>query len=138
MLTASDPVLDAPPAGSRLRLLAAVVSWFKWRSATLAVCLPTKAVSGWFHGAIPVVCFSHYRGIADWINGFGIGFVLRDWADVRRLRDDRAAIARTTDRCMAVRDRFSSEWNAARIHEFVKSRLAQKLRRPQQTETQPI
>lgn len=97
-------------------------------SATLAVCMPAKAASGWFHGAIPVVCFPHHRGLCEWINELGIGFVIDDWGDLRWLRDNPAAIARTTQRCIAVRDTFSNEWNATRIQKFVEDRLAHKMR----------
>jgi hypothetical protein len=95
-------------------------------SATLAVCMPAKAACGWFHGAIPVVCFPHYRGLCERINELGIGFVTDNWDDLRPLRDNRAAIAQATQRCIAVRDQFSNEWHATRIQRFVKDRLAQK------------
>jgi hypothetical protein len=95
-------------------------------SATLAVCMPTKAVCGWFHGAIPVVCFPHYRGLAEWINEFGIGFVVSGWDELRELRNNQTAIVESTRRCMAVRDIFSNEWNAARIQSFVHGCLARK------------
>jgi len=95
-------------------------------SATLAVCMPTKAVCGWFHGAIPVVCFPHYRALSEWIGEFGIGFVINCWDDLRSLRDNPAAIAQSTGYCIAVREMFSNEWNAARIHKFVESRLGEK------------
>ena len=97
-------------------------------SATLAVCMPTKAVCGWFHGAIPIVCFPHYRGLCEWINELGIGFIIDSRDDLRRLRDDRAAIAAVTKCCMAVRDRFSNEWHASRIEKFVHDLLMQKMR----------
>ncbi|MBV9312068.1 MAG: glycosyltransferase [Solirubrobacterales bacterium] len=88
-------------------------------SATLAVCLPTKAVCGWFHGAIPVVCFPHYRGIVERIDEFGIGFVVESWEELGALSDDHAAIAAASERCLAVRSRFTTERAAERIAEFV-------------------
>lgn len=90
--------------------------------------MPTKAVCGWFHGAIPVVCFPHYRGICEWINRFGIGFVVEDWEDLRSLRDNHVEIALANKSCLAVRHRFSNEWNAARVQKFVEARLAHKTR----------
>jgi len=96
-------------------------------SATLAVNMVTKAVCGWFHGAIPVVCFPHYRGLCEWINEFGIGFVIEDWDNLGWLLDNPAAISESTQRCIAVRHMFSHEWNAARIEKFVKERLAHKM-----------
>jgi hypothetical protein len=105
-------------------------------AATLAVCMPMKAVSGWFHGAIPVVCFQHYRGLSEWINEFGIGFVVADWDGLRRLSENRAAIAQATQRCVAVRETFSNEWNAGRIQKFVEDRLAQKISSFQPTANQ--
>jgi len=100
----------------------------KNESATLAVCMPAKAACGWFHGAIPVVCFPHYRGLAHWINELGIGFVVAGWDDLRGLRENSAMISKATERCIAVRHMFSNEWNASRIEKFVKDRLAHKIR----------
>ncbi len=101
-------------------------------SATLAVCMPTKAVCGWLHGAIPTVCFRHYGGLVEWIEELGIGFVLDDWQDLARVTADRAAIADATARCLTHRDRFSNESNALRIRDFVEARLASPTRqRPQ-------
>jgi hypothetical protein len=88
-------------------------------SATLAVCLPTKAVCGWLHGGIPVVCFPHYRGIVERIEEFGIGFVVDSWEEVGALASDRPAIAAATERALACRLRFSTERTAERIAEFV-------------------
>ncbi|WP_289445389.1 hypothetical protein, partial [Klebsiella pneumoniae] len=70
-------------------------------SSTLAVCLPTKAVSGWLHGGIPVVCFPHYRGVVEWIDALGIGFVIEDWGGLERVASDSASIAAATQRCLA-------------------------------------
>ncbi len=83
--------------------------------ATLAVCMPTKAVSSWLHGAIPIVTFANYRGLTERIERLGNGFVARDWADVGRLVGDRAAIERATLACVASREEFSHEHQARRI-----------------------
>jgi Glycosyl transferase 4-like domain len=88
-------------------------------SPTLAVCMPTKSVCGWLHGGVPVVCFPHYGGVVEWIDALGVGFVIERWEDLRRIAFDRAAIAAATARCLACRDRFTTEHNAARIREFV-------------------
>jgi hypothetical protein len=87
-------------------------------SATLAICMPTKAVSGWFHGAIPIVCFPHYGGLVEQVQAKGIGFVVENLADVGALAADPAAITRATQNCLAVRDQFSHEYQAARIAAF--------------------
>jgi hypothetical protein len=97
-------------------------------SATLAVCLPTKAVGGWLHGGIPVVCFPHYRGIVERIEEFEIGFVIQTWEDLRRIGSDRAAIASATERCLACRWEFTTERTAERIAEFTASMLTDRLR----------
>ncbi len=93
-------------------------------SATLAVCLPTKAVCGWLHGGIPVVCFPHYRGIVERIDAQGIGFVLESWDQLGRIGRDRIAITAATDRCLDCRLEFSTERTAERIAEFVAPLLA--------------
>ncbi|MGH2994345.1 MAG: hypothetical protein ACRDL1_12535, partial [Solirubrobacterales bacterium] len=88
-------------------------------SATLVVCLPTKAVCGWLHGGIPVVCFPHYRGVVEQIEALDIGFVIESWEDLVPIAANRRAIASATERCLACRDRFTNEWNAERIRAFV-------------------
>jgi hypothetical protein len=88
-------------------------------SATLAVCLPTKAVCGWLHGAMPVVCYPHYRGVVERIEEHRIGFVVERLADVAEVAADRQAIAAASERALACRDRFTNEHSAARIREFV-------------------
>lgn len=93
-------------------------------SATLAVCLPTKAVSGWLHGGIPVVTRPFYRGVVEWIEALDIGFLVDDWEDVRAVAADREAIAAATARCLAVRESFTNEHNAGRIRDFVAPLLA--------------
>lgn len=82
------------------------------------------------HGGIPVVCFPHYRGIVEWIDALGIGFVIEAWEDLRRLASDRAAIAAATERCLASRELFTNEHNAARIREFVDPYLVGEKARP--------
>lgn len=88
-------------------------------SATLAVCLPTKAVSGWLHGAMPVVCYPHYRGVVELVEELDSGFVVETLEDVAGVAADRAAIAAGSERALAQRDRFTNEHNAARVAEFV-------------------
>jgi hypothetical protein len=92
-------------------------------SATLAVCLPTKSVCGWLHGGIPVVCFPHYRGVIEWIDELGIGFVIESWEDLGRIAADPEAIPAATERTLGTRDRFTNEHNAERIREFVEARM---------------
>jgi hypothetical protein len=99
-------------------------------SATLAICLPTKAVCGWLHAGIPVVCFPHYQGVVEWIDALGIGFVIERWEGLAQIAADRAAIAAATSRCLASRDRFTNEHNAARIREFIDPLLAARARQP--------
>jgi hypothetical protein len=87
----------------------------------LTAVLPTKAVSGWFHGGIPVVCTAHYRGIVELIEEHGIGFVVDSPDDVGRVAADRDAIGRATARCLALRGWFSQERQAARLVRFYDS-----------------
>jgi hypothetical protein len=93
-------------------------------AATLAVCLPTKAVSGWFHGAIPVVTTAHYRGVVERIARHGIGFVAETWAALPQVIHDRAAIAQATTACLAVRQEFAQETHAGRITAWYAALLA--------------
>lgn len=88
-------------------------------SATLAVCMPTKSVCGWLHGAIPVVCFPHYRGILERIEKYEIGFVVDDIDEVGHIAADRAALAAAGERALACRDEFTTERTAERIRDFV-------------------
>jgi len=88
-------------------------------SATLAVCMPTKSICGWLHGAIPVVCFPHYRGIVERIEEFDIGFVVEDIEDVGGVVADRAAIAAAGQRALACRHEFTTERTAERVSDFV-------------------
>lgn len=87
-------------------------------AATLAVCMPTKAVCGWAHGGIPVVCFPHYGGLAEVIRELGTGFVIDRWEDLRALASNRRAIAQATAACLATRPRFTHEQQARRIEAF--------------------
>jgi hypothetical protein len=95
-------------------------------SRTLAVCMPTKAVCGWLHGGIPVVCFPNYGGIVEQIRALGIGFVADGWPGVERLVGDHHAIAAATTRVLAERDRFTNERNAERIEEFFRRLSAER------------
>jgi hypothetical protein len=91
---------------------------------TLSVCMPTKAVCGWFHGAIPVVCSRHYGGLVEQIDAHGIGFTYEGWDELGDLAGDRRAIAAATRRTLAVRRRFSNEYGARRLQRFVGSFFA--------------
>ncbi|MFO1541483.1 MAG: glycosyltransferase [Chloroflexota bacterium] len=93
-------------------------------AATLAVCLPTKAVSGWFHGAIPVVTTAHYRGITERIDRWGIGFIAASADALPTAVFDRDAVAAATAACLAVRDEFSQETVAGRIAALYRTLLA--------------
>jgi hypothetical protein len=88
---------------------------------TLAVCLPTKAVCGWFHGALPVVCSRHYGGVVEQIERHGIGFTYEDWDELADLVADRPAIAAATRRALGVRARFTNEWNARELERFMRA-----------------
>ena len=88
-------------------------------SATLAVCMPTKAVCGWLHGAVPVVCFPHYGGLVEVIRELGTGFVVERWDDLARIAADRGAIGHATAACLTHRERFTNEWQARRIAAFL-------------------
>mgnify|MGYP006928225062 CR=1 FL=1 len=93
-------------------------------SAVLEVCMPSKAVCGWLHGGIPVVCFSHYRGIVECIRECGIGFVIDDWRDIKGIAANRAALAHATKACLQQRYRFTHEWNARRVMAFFEQLIA--------------
>jgi hypothetical protein len=87
-------------------------------SATLAVCMPTKAVCGWLHGAIPIVCFPHYRGLVELVERLGIGFVVDRLDEVGAIAADRSGVQRAAAATLAVRERFTHEYQAARIAAF--------------------
>jgi hypothetical protein len=88
-------------------------------SAILAFGLTTKAVCGWLHGGIPVVCFPHYRGIVERIEELGIGFVVGSWDELGAIGSDRHAIAAATELCLVCRPEFTTERTAERIASFV-------------------
>jgi hypothetical protein len=93
-------------------------------SATLAVCLPTKAVCGWCLGGIPTVCFPHYRGIVERVEELGIGFVISEWEDLGGIAADRAGIDAATKRCLDTRDQFTNEHSADRVRDLAAPLLA--------------
>lgn len=93
-------------------------------AAVLEVCMPSKAICGWINGGIPVVCPEQYHGVTELIDELGIGFAVKDLGDVRPIAEDRNAIARATEACLAERYRFTHEWNAPRIIGFFEDLLA--------------
>ena len=93
-------------------------------AATLAVCMPTKAVCGWLHGAIPVVCFPHYRGLVELIETLGIGFVVDRLDEVGAIAADRSGLERATAAALAARERFTHEYQAGRIAAFYDALLS--------------
>jgi hypothetical protein len=60
------------------------------------------------------------------IEEHGVGFVADGWDDVAALVGRRDAIAEATSRTLAVRERFSNEWNAVRIETFFRTLLARR------------
>jgi glycosyltransferase involved in cell wall biosynthesis len=88
---------------------------------TLRVCLPTKAVCGWFHGAIPVVCTHHYGGVVELIEEHGIGFTVDTVDDVAAVAADRRASEQATAAVAAVRDWFTNERQAVRVEAFYRA-----------------
>jgi hypothetical protein len=102
----------------------------EWRNAseqdfaTLAVCLPTKAVASWLHAGMPTVSFGKYRGVAERVEDHGIGFLARSWDEVGEAAADRSAIEAATRRALDVRETFTCEHNAERISRFVAPCLA--------------
>ena len=87
-------------------------------SQTLAVCMPTKAVSGWLHGQIPVVTLPHYRGLVERIERLGIGFVVGDWQELSSLVGAWDRIASATAACAEHRAEFTHEHQVGRIARF--------------------
>lgn len=85
---------------------------------TLAVCMPTKAVCGWLYGGIPVVCFSHYRGLVEQIDTHDIGFTIKELAETQQLLAQWPRIQQSTQRCLAYRQYFTNEHSAERIAAF--------------------
>lgn len=94
-------------------------------SVLLETSMPAKAVSGWLSGGIPTVCFSHYKGIIEQVQEFGIGFVAESWDDIARITQDREAIDQATKACLAHRHRFTTEWSAERVATFYERLLTQ-------------
>lgn len=84
-------------------------------SATLAVVMPAKTASAWAQGAIPVVVPRPYRGVVEWIDAYGLGFVIDRVDDLAAIVADRAAIDRATAACLAERHRFTHEAAAAQV-----------------------
>ncbi len=93
----------------------------KNEGAILRMCLPTKAVSGWFHGGIPLVCFPHYGGILEYLLPKGLGFVVDELSEVARI--PRAEIEQVRQRTHRAREFFSHEVHAARVIEFYRRLL---------------
>lgn len=87
-------------------------------SRTLEVCMPTKAVCGWLLGGIPVVCTPHYRGLVEWIDGYGMGFVIPDVDAIGSLIARRDDIHRATRACLEHRHLLTHETQALRISRF--------------------
>lgn len=83
--------------------------------ATLAVVMPAKTASAWAHGALPVVVPRPFRGVVEWIEEYGLGFVVDDWSQLAEIARDRAAIDRATAACLAQRHRFTHEAAAEQI-----------------------
>ena len=92
---------------------------------TLSVCMPTKAVCGWLLGGIPVVCNSRYRGVVEWIEAWGIGFVVDSIEEVGTLKNRREDIRRATRATLEQRHRFTHETQAARLHQYYRSLLVE-------------
>ena len=87
-------------------------------SRTMAVCMPMKAVCGWLLGGIPVVCTPHYRGLREWIDGYGMGFVIPDVDAIGSLIGRGDDIHRATRACLEHRHLLTHETQALRISRF--------------------
>lgn len=83
--------------------------------ATLAVVMPAKAASAWAQGAIPVVVSRTLRGVVEWIDAYGLGFVIDQVEDLATIAADRPTIDRATAACVAQRHRFTHEAAAAQV-----------------------
>ena len=77
--------------------------------ATLEIVMPMKAAAAWAQGAIPVVTPSAYRGVVEWIDAYGLGFVADALDDLVAVARDRAALDRATAACLAHRTEFTHE-----------------------------
>ena len=84
-------------------------------SRTLAMCMPTKAVCAWLLGGIPIVCYPHYHGLIEWINDYGMGFVVSNLEEVGTLSTQRNAIHTATRACLEHRHLLTHETQASRI-----------------------
>ena len=71
-----------------------------------------------------MVCTTYYEGIVELIEEHGIGFAVESIDDVWRVAADRDAIERATAACLAIRDRFSHEHQAARLEPFYRAAVA--------------
>ena len=85
--------------------------------------MPTKAVCGWLLGGIPVVCTPHYRGLVEWIDGYGMGFVISGVDDIGGLLGRRDDIRRATRSCLEHRHLLTHETQALRISRFYSALL---------------
>lgn len=94
-------------------------------STVLETCMPSKAVCGWVNGGIPVVCFAQYRGVAEFIQEFGMGFLVQRWEDLEAIAADKGAIDRATEACLRERYRFTHEWHAPRVIAFFEQLISQ-------------
>lgn len=93
--------------------------------ATLAVVMPSKAAAAWVHG-LPVVTPREYRGVVEWIDDLGIGFVVDSFDDLEAIRRDRAAIERATEACLRHRASFTHEASARRVAELYRDLVARR------------
>jgi Glycosyl transferase 4-like domain len=87
--------------------------------ATQELGMPSKSVSAWLHAGAPTISFARCQGIIERVDDLGVGFLVDSWDEVGRIAADREAIAAATERCLATRDLFTTEHNAARIAALV-------------------
>ena len=80
----------------------ATVARFEWTYIGYPV-RHTKAVCAWLLGGIPVMCCSAYRGLAEWIDVHGIGFVVDSIEEVGALTQRLDDIGRATRACLEQR-----------------------------------
>ena len=76
-----------------------------------------------------MVCTPHYRGLIEWIDGYGTGFVISDVEDVSGLTRRRDDIRRATRACLDHRHLLTHETQALRISSFYSTLLAQRFPR---------
>ena len=84
-------------------------------AATLGIVMPMKAAAAWAQGAIPVVTPSAYRGVVEWVDAYGLGFVADSLDDLVTVAHDRAALARAGAACLAHRQEFTHETGAETV-----------------------